>query len=45
LLPALVPRVERRLRLLPSGLARKEPAEDLSERELAVLRLLATDLT
>jgi LuxR family maltose regulon positive regulatory protein len=44
-LPELVARVERRLRLLPSRASRTPYEEDLSERELAVLRLLATDLT
>jgi LuxR family maltose regulon positive regulatory protein len=44
-LPELVARVERRLRLMPTRVARTPYAEDLSERELAVLRLLATDLT
>ncbi len=43
-LPELVARVERRLRLVPSG-TRTPHEEDLSDRELAVLRLLATDLT
>ena len=43
-LPELVARVERMLRLAPSRTTRT-PYEDLSERELAVLRLLATDLT
>ncbi len=43
-LPELVARVERMLRLAPSRMTRT-PYEDLSERELAVLRLLATDLT
>ena len=37
--------VERRLRLLPSRATRTPYEEDLSDRELAVLRLLATDLT
>jgi LuxR family maltose regulon positive regulatory protein len=44
-LPELVARVERRLRLMPSHATRMPYDEDLSERELAVLRLLATDLT
>ena len=44
-LPELVARVERRLRLLPSRAPRTPYDEDLSDRELAVLRLLATDLT
>ena len=44
-LPELVARVERRLRLLPSRATRTPYEEDLSDRELAVLRLLATDLT
>jgi LuxR family maltose regulon positive regulatory protein len=44
-LPELVARVERRLRLVPSPKTRTPYHEDLSERELAVLRLLATDLT
>lgn len=44
-LPELVARVERRLRLVPSRATRAPYEEDLSERELAVLRLLATDLT
>jgi LuxR family maltose regulon positive regulatory protein len=44
-LPELVARVERRLRLLPSPAKRTQYEEDLSDRELAVLRLLATDLT
>lgn len=44
-LPELVARVERRLRLMPSRATETPYAEDLSERELAVLRLLATDLT
>ena len=45
MLTELVARVERRLRLLPNRAARTPYDEDLSERELAVLRLLATDLT
>jgi LuxR family maltose regulon positive regulatory protein len=45
LLPDLVARVERRLRLVPSRARRAPYEEDLSDRELAVLRLLATDLT
>jgi LuxR family maltose regulon positive regulatory protein len=44
-LPELVARVERRLRLVPSRATRAPYDEDLSERELAVLRLLATELT
>jgi LuxR family transcriptional regulator, maltose regulon positive regulatory protein len=44
-LPELVARVERRLRLVPSRATRTPYDEDLSDRELAVLRLLATDLT
>src|SRR6266540_3945202 len=44
-LPELVARVERRLRLVPSRAMRTPYEEDLSDRELAVLRLLATDLT
>ena len=44
-LPELVARVERRLRLVPSRATRAPYEEDLSDRELAVLRLLATDLT
>jgi LuxR family transcriptional regulator, maltose regulon positive regulatory protein len=44
-LPELLARVERRLRLVPSGATRTPYEEDLSDRELAVLRLLATDLT
>jgi LuxR family maltose regulon positive regulatory protein len=44
-LPELVARVERRLRLVASRAARTPYDEDLSDRELAVLRLLATDLT
>ena len=44
-LPDLVARVERRLRLVPSRATRMPYEEDLSDRELAVLRLLATDLT
>jgi LuxR family maltose regulon positive regulatory protein len=44
-LPELVAKVERRLRLVPSRVTRAPYEEDLSERELAVLRLLATDLT
>ena len=38
-------RVERKLRLLPSPATRTPYEENLSDRELAVLRLLATDLT
>jgi LuxR family maltose regulon positive regulatory protein len=44
-LPELVAKVERRLRLVPSSATRTPYEEDLSDRELAVLRLLATDLT
>ena len=44
-LPELVARVERRLRLVPGRATRTPYEEDLSDRELAVLRLLATDLT
>jgi LuxR family maltose regulon positive regulatory protein len=44
-LPELVARVERRLRLVRSRATRTPYEEDLSDRELAVLRLLATDLT
>ena len=44
-LPELMARVERRLRLVPSLATRAPYEEDLSDRELAVLRLLATDLT
>ena len=44
-LPELVARVERRLRLVPTRATPAPYEEDLSERELAVLRLLATDLT
>ena len=44
-LPELVARVERRLRLAPSRATQAPYDEDLSERELAVLRLLATELT
>lgn len=44
-LPELVARVERRLRLVSGRASRTPYEEDLSERELAVLRLLATDLT
>ena len=44
-LPELVARVERRLRLVPARAIGTQHDEDLSERELAVLRLLATDLT
>ena len=44
-LPELVARVERKLRLAPSRGTQTPYDEDLSERELAVLRLLATDLT
>ncbi len=44
-LPELVARVERRLRLPPTRARRTPYEEDLSDRELTVLRLLATDLT
>ena len=44
-LPELVAKVERRLRLLPTRGTRTPYEEDPSDRELAVLRLLATDLT
>ena len=44
-LPELVASVERKLRLAPSRGTQTAYDEDLSERELAVLRLLATDLT
>jgi ATP/maltotriose-dependent transcriptional regulator MalT len=44
-LPELVARVERRLRLVPSRATRTPYEEDISNRELAVLRMLATDLT
>lgn len=44
-LPELVAKVERRLRLVSGRATRTPYEEDLSERELAVLRLLATDLT
>ena len=44
-LPQLVARVERRLRLLPSTARRMPYEEDLSDRELAVLRQPTTDLT
>jgi LuxR family maltose regulon positive regulatory protein len=44
-LPELVARVERRLRLVPGPASRTPYDEDLTDRELAVLRLLATDLT
>jgi len=44
-LPEMVARVEHRLRVVPTRTARTTYEEDLSERELAVLRLLATDLT
>lgn len=40
-----VARVERRFRLAPSRATRTPYEEDLSDRELAVLRLLATDLS
>jgi LuxR family maltose regulon positive regulatory protein len=44
-LPELIAKVERKLRLVPSRVARTPSEGDLSDRELAVLRLLATDLT
>ena len=44
-LPELVAGAERRLRLAPSRATRTPYADDLSDRELAVLRLLATNLT
>jgi LuxR family maltose regulon positive regulatory protein len=44
-LPELLARVERRLRLAPNRSTSTPYEEDLSDRELAVLRLLATDLT
>ena len=44
-LPELVAKVERRLRLVSTRPTRTPYEEDLSERELAVLRLLATELT
>ena len=44
-LPELVAGVERRLRLAPTPGPRTPYDEDLSDRELAVLRLLATELT
>ena len=44
-LPELVAKVERRLRLQPGRATQTPYEEDLSERELAVLRLLATELT
>jgi ATP/maltotriose-dependent transcriptional regulator MalT len=44
-LPELVARVERRLRLVRARATRTPYDEDLTDRELAVLRLLATDLT
>lgn len=44
-LPELVARVERRLRLKTNRGSQTPHEEDLSDRELAVLRLLATDLT
>jgi LuxR family transcriptional regulator, maltose regulon positive regulatory protein len=44
-LPELIAKVERRLRLVPGRATRTPYEEDLSDRELAVLRLLATDLT
>jgi len=43
-LPELVAKVERRLRLVPSR-ARTPYEDDLSDREIGVLRLLATELT
>jgi LuxR family transcriptional regulator, maltose regulon positive regulatory protein len=44
-LPELVARVEHRLRLVPIRAARTPSEQDLSGREFAVLRLMATDLT
>jgi LuxR family maltose regulon positive regulatory protein len=44
-LPELVARVERRLRLVSRNATPTPYEEDLSDRELAVLRLLPTDLT
>jgi LuxR family maltose regulon positive regulatory protein len=44
-LPELIEKVERRLRLAPAPATRTPYDDDLSQRELAVLRLLATDLT
>ena len=44
-LPEIVSRVERRLRLVSDRASRTPYEEDLSDRELAVLRLLATELT
>ena len=44
-LPSLVATVERELRLAPRQPTQAIYAEDLSERELAVLRLLPSDLT
>jgi LuxR family maltose regulon positive regulatory protein len=44
-LPELLTRVERRFRLMPSRATRAAYAEGLTDRELAVLRLLATELT
>lgn len=44
-LPELIAKVERRLRLVSGRATRTPYGEDLSDRELAVLRLLATDLT
>ncbi len=45
ILPSLVATVERDLRLAPRKPTQAIYAEDLSERELAVLRLLPSDLT
>jgi LuxR family maltose regulon positive regulatory protein len=44
-LPALVAKQARRLRLQPNRAVRRPYTEELSDRELAVLRLLATDLS
>ena len=44
-LPELVTKTARRHRLQPNRQVRKPYAEDMSDRELAVLRLLATDLS
>jgi LuxR family maltose regulon positive regulatory protein len=44
MLPEMVARAERRLRLQPRRSVRAPYEEDLSDRELAVLRLLATEL-
>jgi LuxR family maltose regulon positive regulatory protein len=43
-LPELMARAQRRLRIRPNRATRTPYEEDLSDRELAVLRLLATDL-